>query len=74
MEGGGWGGGRFGGVRIAGCGWVRRGHVSRLAPLAWKDVVDGGSGSARPASLSAKRGVSAATPQPAAGTTPLLFR
>lgn len=27
-------GGRFGGVRIAGCGWVSQCHVSSLAPLA----------------------------------------
>lgn len=27
-------GGGYGGVRIAGCGWVCQCHVSRLAPLA----------------------------------------
>lgn len=45
-----------------------------LLLLDWKDVVDGESGWARPASLSTKRGVSAAAPQPAGDKTPLLFR
>lgn len=44
-----------------------------LLLLDWKDVVDGESGWARPASLSTKRGVSAATPHPVGDKTPFSF-